>query len=97
MDVYQPSNDSADHEFWLTKQKLTVCLIQYSSSSALNKTLSRQNFPWKMRQCKNYLTSMVPKNRNINDNNNNNDKNNSSRSNNNLNNDNDDKNNTKHL
>ena len=58
MDVYQLSNDSSDHEFLLGKLKFTVCLIQYSSSSVLNETLSRQYFPWKMKQCKNCYTSV---------------------------------------
>ena len=60
MDVYQRSNDSSDHEFLLAKLKFTVCLIQYNSSSVLNETLSRQYFPWKMKQCKNYLILMLP-------------------------------------
>ena len=105
MDVYQQSNDSFDPEFLLVKLKFTVCLIQYNSLSTLNETLSRQYFPCKMKQCKNYLTLMVScyqykKNRNviiINNNNNNdnhdiNDDDNNS--NNNSNNNNDDKSDT---
>ena len=56
-DVYLRSNDPSDHEFLLTKLKFFVCLIQYKC--VLNEALSRQYFPWKMKQCKDYLISMV--------------------------------------
>ena len=71
MDVYQQPNDSFDSEFLLVKLKFTVCLIQDNSLSTLNETLSRQYFPCKMKQCKNYLTLMAScyqykRNRNVN-------------------------------
>ena len=40
---------SSDHELLLAKVKFNVCLIQFKSSSILNKTLSRQYFPQKTR------------------------------------------------
>ena len=60
MDVYQRSNVSSDYELLPAKMKFTVCLIQYKSSSILNKTLSRQYYPRKMRKFKNYLFFMEP-------------------------------------
>ena len=60
MDVNQQSNDLSDHEFLLAKLELTVCLIQYKFLSALIEMHSRQYFPWKMKQCKNYLIFMAP-------------------------------------
>ena len=58
--INNPMNDSSDHEFLLRKLKFTVCLNQYKSWSVLNEMLSRQDFPQKKKQCKNYLISMVP-------------------------------------
>ena len=44
MDAYPQSNDSSDHESLLTKLRYIDCLIQYKSSSVLNRTVSRQYF-----------------------------------------------------
>ena len=60
MDVYPRTNVSSCHEFLLAELGYSVCLIKYKSLSVLNKALSRQYFPSKMKQCKNYLTFMVP-------------------------------------
>ena len=71
MVVYPRSSDLSDHEFLLENLKFIFGLIQYNSSRVLNEALSRQYFPCKMKQCKNYLILMLPcyyykQNRNVN-------------------------------